>query len=606
MALEFPIITTLDTKGINAADKAFKKLAGTFAAAFSVKAVTQFSKASVRAFIEDEKAARRLATTYKNLGLALEGTRVNDFVKQLEQSTGVASSSLRPALETLTRATLDFGEAQDLLTTSLDVSMGSGIELQTVANALSKAYLGNLSPLAKLNIGIGSAEAKSMDFAEALSRVNAQFKGQARAFADSYAGKLERLKIAADEAQKTIGKGLVTALEMLSADHSIDGLTSQMDALGRSVAQVTLGIADLLKPITTKNAGGSSIAKDLAQSYFGPVMDLYKYLEKRGQLVETMMTSAPSRGGAPGAQRLAAQQAKELEKQRKAQAAIIAAQKKAQADALKKEREAQQLKRAGSIFDMENIQIVAALQGKVTEEQRLRLTALLAINNDNADAADKLSKAILALQAPAFAALGVTISTSDNASTVIEKLIKAQTQLALVAGGITSLPKAKNPFEDWDAIIARILNGLSSINQGLNNISSASNNAISGGGGGGSNAITAPVNPPAAYGDIIPPVIIKPPGVNLPGEIGGEPGSVFQPPAPFVPQPGLPVTPIPIFPPADGGDPVIKGFGMSGGIVVNVNVNGSVTTESDLVTAITNAILNRQKSGFASSYSTNI
>ena len=114
---------------------------------------------------------------------------------------------------------------------------------------------------------------------------------------------------------------------------------------------------------------------------------------------------------------------------------------------------------------MENIQIVAALQGKVSEEQRLRLVALLAINNENADAADKLTSAILALEAPALKALGVTITTSDNATTVVTKLINAQTQLLLLNAGIANIPKAKNPFEDWDAVMKSILANLDAISK---------------------------------------------------------------------------------------------------------------------------------------------
>ena len=112
---------------------------------------------------------------------------------------------------------------------------------------------------------------------------------------------------------------------------------------------------------------------------------------------------------------------------------------------MKREKEAQLLKRAGSVFDMENIQIVAALQGRINEEQRLRLVALLAINNDIADAADKTTSAILALQAPMLNTLGIQIKASDNASTVVAKIVDAQTKLFLVNAGISNIPKAKNP-----------------------------------------------------------------------------------------------------------------------------------------------------------------
>ena len=65
MALEFPIVTTFDNKAVNKADKAFKNLGKTFAAAFSARAIINFTASSVKAFAESEKAAKRLAIQLK-------------------------------------------------------------------------------------------------------------------------------------------------------------------------------------------------------------------------------------------------------------------------------------------------------------------------------------------------------------------------------------------------------------------------------------------------------------------------------------------------------------------------------------------------------------
>ena len=92
-------------------------------------------------------------------------------------------------------------------------------------------------------------------------------------------------------------------------------------------------------------------------------------------------------------------------------------------------------------------------------------------------AAEKTTKAILALQAPIFQTLGVTITAGDNATTIIEKLIKAQTQIVLVNTGITSLPKAKNPFEDWDTVMKNIIKNLDTIADKITKMPSASTSA---------------------------------------------------------------------------------------------------------------------------------
>jgi hypothetical protein len=87
--------------------------------------------------------------------------------------------------------------------------------------------------------------------------------------------------------------------------------------------------------------------------------------------------------------------------------------------------DAAKLKRAQTLFDIDNIQIIAALQRNVTDEERLRLNLQLALLTKNVSEADRLSQELL-------------ISQSRT------------TGLALV---ISKLPKALNPFEDYPQYI---------------------------------------------------------------------------------------------------------------------------------------------------------
>ena len=54
--------------------KSVKGLAGAFGIAFGTTAVVAFAKASVKAFVQDDNAARSLGITLKNLGLETGNT----------------------------------------------------------------------------------------------------------------------------------------------------------------------------------------------------------------------------------------------------------------------------------------------------------------------------------------------------------------------------------------------------------------------------------------------------------------------------------------------------------------------------------------------------
>ncbi len=70
------IATELDSKGFRQADTAtqkltknVKKLAGAIGIAYGASAIVAYSKASVKAFAQDEAAALRLNRAVENLGI---------------------------------------------------------------------------------------------------------------------------------------------------------------------------------------------------------------------------------------------------------------------------------------------------------------------------------------------------------------------------------------------------------------------------------------------------------------------------------------------------------------------------------------------------------
>ena len=197
-----------------------KKAAVAFAAA-GAAAVAYAGKLAVdgvKAAIADEAAQAKLAATLENVTGATRGaiSETEDFISRLALATGVADDNLRPALERLIRSTKDIGEAQKLLTLALDISAGSGKGLETVANALGKAYEGNTTALGKLGVGISSAELKTMSFDQVTKQLAATFEGQANVQAETFQGKMARVSLAFDEAKESLGARLLPIIEQFA------------------------------------------------------------------------------------------------------------------------------------------------------------------------------------------------------------------------------------------------------------------------------------------------------------------------------------------------------------------------------------------------------
>jgi len=195
----------------------FGKIAGAAFLAAGVAAVAYAGKLAVdgvKSAIEDEAAQAKLALTLKNVAGATDEAiaRTETWITNMGIAFGVSDEELRPAMERLTRATGSLEEAQRLSTLALDVAAGSGKSLELVSNALGKAYEGNTTSLGKLGIGLDKAQLKSMTLDEITAKLADTFGGQAAAKADTFSGKMERLKLGLSEAQETIGSFILTAL----------------------------------------------------------------------------------------------------------------------------------------------------------------------------------------------------------------------------------------------------------------------------------------------------------------------------------------------------------------------------------------------------------
>ena len=198
----------------------FGKMAG---AAFAVAGAAALAyagvllKQGVESAIADEAAQQKLALTLQNVTGATDAQvkAVEDQILKTSLLTGKTDDELRPSFERLVRATKDSDAALKLQTLALDVSAGSGKSLEAVTNAVAKAQEGNTASLAKLGIGLTSAQLKTMSMDEITKQLASTFGGQAAAQADTFQGKMARLTVAFNEGKETVGSFVLDAITPL-------------------------------------------------------------------------------------------------------------------------------------------------------------------------------------------------------------------------------------------------------------------------------------------------------------------------------------------------------------------------------------------------------
>jgi hypothetical protein len=231
------------------------------AAAFAVAAVaaaaygTKLAIDGVKAAIEDEQAQLRLANALRTATGATDDQikATEDMILKTSLATGVADDQLRPAFQRLAVSTKDTVEAQKLLNLALDISKGKGIELETVANALGRAQDGNTTALGRLGLGLSKAELSTLSFTQVQEKLSNLYGGAATANAETFQGKIDRLKVGFDEAKESLGVALLPAVERFITFLNDTGIPT----LNAFIAGLTGtgGMSDALTS-TEKNAQG--------------------------------------------------------------------------------------------------------------------------------------------------------------------------------------------------------------------------------------------------------------------------------------------------------------------------------------------------------------
>jgi len=276
-------------KVVATAAKAFLGLAtavGTAAFAIGVSAV--------KAAIEDEKAQVSLAQTLRNTTKATDQqiAATEDYIDATARATGVADDQLRPSLDRLVRSTKDVTQAQKLQALALDIAAGTGKDLATVTEALSKGLDGNLGALKRIGVPLDENIVKTKDFDAAVIALSETFAGQAAAAAETFAGRMQRVQIAVDEAKEQIGFALLPFMEKLAkfvTDNLVPALEGLVNGLTRS------GKQGLTKAFYDAGTGAVTFGYDL-ESTEGQAYLLGEQIRQLGDALGKLLAIDPNSG----------------------------------------------------------------------------------------------------------------------------------------------------------------------------------------------------------------------------------------------------------------------------------------------------------------------
>ena len=171
-----------------------------------------------KAAAEDAQQQAILSKALKNSAGATDKqvAATEDWITAQGKAFGVADDKLRPALATLARATGDVGKAQKLASLAMDISAATGKDLTAVSLALAKGQNGQTAGLGKLGVNMKDATGHAVSFAEAQKRLNDKFGGSAQTNAQTFSGKMARLRLMFDETKESIGAKLLPVAEKLA------------------------------------------------------------------------------------------------------------------------------------------------------------------------------------------------------------------------------------------------------------------------------------------------------------------------------------------------------------------------------------------------------
>jgi hypothetical protein len=291
MAINIPIISEFDGKGIKKAIAQFKQLETTSEKAqFAIKKAAVPAAAALgglalalgdatKAAMEDQQEQAALALTLQNVtgAGAAQTAQVEKQISAMSRASGVADTEYRLALEALVRGTKDVDMAMRDMNLVMDISTATGTDSATVADALAKAYQGNFKALRSLSPEMATMIKEGASLNEIMDVLGGTFGGATAASAETAAGKMKILSNSIGETKESIGAALLPVVEAVLpilnkfamwAQDNPQAFLAIAGAIGAVAAAIVVtNIAMALNPFALIAAGIALLVVGLVTAY---------------------------------------------------------------------------------------------------------------------------------------------------------------------------------------------------------------------------------------------------------------------------------------------------------------------------------------------------
>jgi len=435
---------------------------------------------------------------------------------------------------------------------------------------LAQALNGNFASLTRTGFVLDEYTKKTIkegtetERAAALVKVlNSTYKDFNANLRNTDAGKMQVLANTAREVQTIIGTGIIDSLKILSEDTTIDGLTEKMKSLATATSNASVGFSLMLKDIKDE------LSRDpILGPFFGWLLeDMTTGLLpldaaiNRGKERQEQLSYNKNEHKAKQQILAIDNKADKLTKsQLAAQKKLLSTQQKIAAEKKKQEildKASLVLAQGQKVFDEEGIQLAAAAQGKLTEEEKTRLALKTdifnleaAINEGNVTAAAQLANSMVG-NAQKLAALRTDMIGLNDIQNPFTMWLETLKQMAIELSKLANVKPAAVTQQEQLASVLSFGEALKSKQQGLLERTDPNTDPLT---------------------------ALRLTAENLKAQQQGLLQSI--------------------------GGTYAQSSMIGGGTIVNLNVQGSVTTERDLVAAITQGLYAQQASGTPVNYST--